>query len=73
MIVNQKQACEMIGVTANTLRSYEKRGLLKRYDTPRPGAWYRVSDLRLFLPVELRGVQQASSKTNCATSNGGEL
>jgi hypothetical protein len=60
MILKQHEAAKLIGVTPETLRNYEKRGILKRYDTPRPGAWYDSRDLAPFLPVELRNAQHAT-------------
>ncbi len=59
MILNQKEAAIYIGVDRNTLRNYEKRGLLKRVETLRPGAWYNVTDLNLFMPRESLSAQQA--------------
>jgi len=44
MILNQTAAAKALGVTRQTVRNYEKQGLLRRVKG-RPGAWYQSADV----------------------------
>lgn len=48
-VVRQAAAAAHIGVTRPTLIAWERKGLLRRVATPRPGAWYDTGDLDRFI------------------------
>lgn len=44
MILKQKQLAQVMGVTPETVRRYEREGLIKRVPG-RPGAWYNTANI----------------------------
>lgn len=62
-VLRQGAAAALLGVTRKTLIDWEKRGYVRRI--PRPGAWYRESDLCSFLlhgnPQLMRGAGGSGS------------
>jgi DNA-binding transcriptional MerR regulator len=48
MLISQKEAARLCRVTPVTISNWEKKGILRRVRTPRPGAWYEQSDIQAF-------------------------
>lgn len=59
-LVNQRTVSRVCRVTPQTVKNWEKRGLLRRVQTPRPGAWYNEADVLPFLLEELVLAQPAT-------------
>ena len=71
MILNQTEAAKYVGVIRQTLISWERKGLLSRVSTKRPGAWYDTADLDSFLPANAHFVRKAPDEdgvTACSSS-----
>ena len=62
MILNQTEAAKYVGVTRQTLISWERKGLLARVSTKRPGAWYDTAALDLFLPANAHFVRNSPNE-----------
>lgn len=44
-LIRQSNAARRLGVSERTIRNWERRGLLNRVKTTRPGVWYAVADV----------------------------
>lgn len=46
MLIKQSEAVRRLGVTRMTLARWERRGIIARVITKRPGAWYDETDVQ---------------------------
>ena len=60
-LLNQTDAASFVGVTRITLIRWEKRGLIHRAKTKRPGAWYSREALAPFLVTDSYTLRLAAS------------
>jgi predicted site-specific integrase-resolvase len=44
-IVSQQKAADLTGVSVKTIQRWEEKGLIKRFESPRPGTWYTLDSI----------------------------
>ena len=58
-LIRQGTAARICGVTRQTIRAWERRGIIQRAQTPRPGAWYERAQVDALAVGESRVEQLA--------------